>query len=99
MLNELQQRVMGGLALAMELSPRVGVDLSSVNPPTFDAYEEFIQGHDRYNNQDFARAVGHFERASTLDPGYFDPRNLAADSYMNLGEFAKAESLANLLSE
>ena len=97
-LNELQQRVMAGLAVAKELSPRTGIDYSTVQPPTFAAYREFIQGLERFIDVDFGRALTHFLRATAHDSAYLMPQLLAGITYINLGEFGKADSIATLLA-
>jgi tRNA A-37 threonylcarbamoyl transferase component Bud32/tetratricopeptide (TPR) repeat protein len=63
-------------------------------PPTFDAYQEFIRGLDRLVQFDSRGAIDHFRRAALEDTTFRLPLIFAADQYMELGEFATADSLA-----
>jgi tRNA A-37 threonylcarbamoyl transferase component Bud32/TolB-like protein len=64
-------------------------------PPTFEAYQEFIQGLDRMVQFDSRGAIGHFKRAALEDTTFRLPLIFAAHEHMDLGEFATADSIAH----
>src|SRR3989442_2599695 len=61
-------------------------------PPSFEAYQEFIQGLDRMVQFDSRGAIGHFRRAALEDTTFRLPLIFAAHEHMDLGEFATADS-------
>ncbi len=63
-------------------------------PPTFAAYQEFIQGLDRMVQFDSRGAIVHFRRAAQEDTTFRLPLIFAAHEHMDLGEFATADSIA-----
>src|SRR2546425_11845821 len=64
-------------------------------PPSFEAYQEFIQGLDRMVQFDSRGAIGHFRRAALEDTTFRLPLIFAAHEHMDLGEFATADSIAH----
>ena len=91
--EKLRQRVMAALATLFDSRiNRWAVTASQ--PPTFDAYQEFIAGLDRFAQLDARGAYQHFERAAAMDTTFKLALIFAANSHMNVGEFAVAESLA-----
>src|SRR5256886_1813425 len=92
----LRQRVMAALATLFDSRLNRWATTAS-QPPTFQAYQEFIAGLDRFAQFDPRGAIMHFERASAADTTFRLPLIFAANSYMNVGEFAAAESLAHVV--
>src|SRR5205809_22727 len=64
-------------------------------PPTFAAYQEFIQGLDRMVQFDSRGAIQHFRRAAQEDTTFKLPLIFAAHEHMDLGEYATADSIAH----
>src|SRR5438034_595872 len=64
-------------------------------PPTFAAYQEFIQGLDRMVQFDSRGAIQHFRRAAQEDTTFRLPLIFAAHEHMDLGEYATADSIAH----
>jgi TolB-like protein len=91
-IEKLRQRVMAGLASLLD--PRLNRLTPASQPPTFEAYQEFIAGLDRFAQFDSRGAIVHFERSTAADTTFLLPLIFAANSHMNVGEFGVAESLA-----
>src|SRR2546430_12701543 len=92
----LRQRVMAALATLFDSRLNRWATTAS-QPPTFQAYQEFIAGLDRFAQFDPHGAIMHFERASAADTTFRLPLIFAANSYMNVGQFAAAWSLAHVV--
>jgi len=90
----LHQRIMG--ALATHFDPRISAQPMG-QPPTFEAYREFTTGMELWG-VDYDQARRHFERAIEFDPSFTRPRLMTAVSYMNQGEYAKADSIIDLVN-
>src|SRR5881275_1234554 len=89
-----RQRVMATLATLFDSRLSFWAK-SAGQPPTFPAYEEFIQGLDRMVQFDSRGAIGHFRRAAREDTTFRLPLIFAAHEHMDLGEFATADSIAH----
>ncbi|HET8713668.1 MAG TPA: hypothetical protein VFM23_08325, partial [Gemmatimonadales bacterium] len=94
--ESLRQRVMATLATLFD-SRLNRWATTATQPPTFTAYQEFIAGLDRFAAFDPAGAAQHFENAARVDTAFKLPLIFAANSYMNVGNFAKAESLGHVV--
>jgi len=90
----LRQRVMATLATLFDSRLSRWATTAS-QPPTFPAYQEFIAGLDRFAQFDARGAIVHFERAAAADTTFKLPLIFAANSHMNVGDFATAESLGH----
>src|SRR5207245_11624166 len=64
-------------------------------PPTFAAYQKFIQGLDRMVQFDARGAIQHFRRAAHEDTTFRLPLTFAAHGHMDVGEYATADSIAH----
>ncbi|HEU5171721.1 MAG TPA: serine/threonine-protein kinase [Gemmatimonadales bacterium] len=91
-----RQRVMAALATLFD-SRLSRWAMTASQPPNFQAYQEFIAGLDRFVQFDMRGAIAHFERASAVDTTFRLPLIFAANAYMNLGEFAAADSIGHAL--
>ena len=89
-----RQRVMATLATLFDSRLSFWAK-SAGQPPTFPAYQEFIQGLDRMVQFDSRGAIGHFRRAAREDTTFRLPLIFAAHEHMDLGEFATADSIAH----
>ncbi len=89
-----RQRVMAALATLFD--PRLSEWATTASqPPSFESYQEFVEGLDRLVQSDWRGAIGHFERAAAGDSTFRVPLIFAAAMYLNLGEFAAADSIAH----
>jgi tetratricopeptide (TPR) repeat protein len=88
----LQQQIMG--ALAVHFDPLLST-VTLGKPPIFEAYREYMMGIDFWG-VDYDQARKHFERAMELDPTFLRPLGMIGHSYINQGEYAKAEPLLQL---
>jgi TolB-like protein len=91
-----RQRVMAALATLFDSRLSRWATTAS-QPPNFQAYQEFIAGLDRFVQFDPHGAIRHFERAAAVDTTFWLPLIFAANSHMNVGAFAAAESLAHVV--
>src|SRR6266481_6027219 len=89
-----RQRVMAALATLFDSRLSLWAKAHG-QPPTFAAYQEFIQGLDRMVQFDSRGAIGHFRRAAQEDTTFRLPLIFAAHEHMDLGEFATADSIAH----
>src|SRR3989441_13029968 len=89
-----RQRVMAALATLFDSRLSLWAKAHG-QPPTFAAYQEFIQGLDRMGQFDSRGAIGHFRRAAQEDTTFRLPLIFAAHEHMDLGEFATADSIAH----
>src|SRR6266568_1918429 len=90
----LRQRVMATLATLFDSRLSLWAKAAG-QPPTFAAYQEFIQGLDRMVQFDSRGAIGHFRRAAQEDTTFRLPLIFAAHEHMDLGEFATADSIGH----
>ena len=89
-----RQRVMAALATLFDSRLSLWAKATG-QPPTFPAYQEFIQGLDRMVQFDSRGAIDHFRRAAREDTTFRLPLIFAAHEHMDLGEFATADSIAH----
>src|SRR6266705_3519508 len=89
-----RQRVMATLATLFDSRLSLWAKAAG-QPPSFGAYQEFIQGLDRMVQFDSRGAIGHFRRAAQEDTTFKLPLIFAAHEHMDLGEFATADSIAH----
>src|SRR5213593_4320846 len=90
----LRQRVMAALATLFDSRLSFWAKTTG-QPPTFAAYQEFIQGLDRMVQFDSRGAIQHFRRAAQEDTTFRLPLFFAAHEHMDLGEYATADSIAH----
>src|SRR5712692_2404837 len=88
-----RQRVMAALATLFDSRLSLWAKAHG-QPPTFAAYQEFIQGLDRMVQFDSRGAIVHFRRAAQEDTTFRLPLIFAAHEHMDLGEYATADSIA-----
>jgi tetratricopeptide (TPR) repeat protein len=89
----LRQRVMAALATLFDSRLSAWAKTTG-QPPSFAAYQEFIQGLDRMVQFDSRGAIDHFRRAALEDTTFRLPLIFAAHEHMDLGEFATGDSMA-----
>src|SRR5947199_1473136 len=89
-----RQRVMAALATLFDSRLSLWAKTTG-QPPTFAAYQEFIQGLDRMVQFDSRGAIQHFRRAAQEDTTFKLPLIFAAHEHMDLGQYATADSIAH----
>ncbi len=90
--DPIRQRVMG--FLAVNYDERIDSHVSSaVQPPSFEAYQAFSDGLERYYLRDWPGAIPHLYRAFELDTTFASPLIYAALNHLNLNQWAQADSL------
>ncbi|UCE22056.1 MAG: protein kinase, partial [Candidatus Aminicenantes bacterium] len=95
-IETLRQRIMGTLAIYFSQIP--SRTRRFLEPPLFEAYQEYLSGMDAFEN-DYSQALTHFEKAVELDPEFPAPCIRMSIIYSHQGEFTKAESMVNLANE
>src|SRR5436309_8817689 len=90
----LRQRVMAALATLFDSRLSFWARTAG-QPPSYAAYQEFIQGLDRMVQWDSRGAISHFRLAAREDTTFKLPLVFAAHEHMDLGEFATADSIAH----
>ncbi|MCI0556606.1 MAG: hypothetical protein L0287_37165, partial [Anaerolineae bacterium] len=97
-IERLQQRVMA--TLAMHLTPRMSSLAPMISqPPSFEAYQAYIEGLELYIRLEFPEAIHHFERVAAFDSTFIAPLFLAAAAHWNLGRGAQADSIIRILNQ
>jgi tetratricopeptide (TPR) repeat protein len=93
---DIQQRVMGFLAIAFD--KRLAGHVSSVKrPPSYEAYRAFDEGMRHYIPSEYEEALPNFHRAFELDTTFVTPLIYAALCHINRSEWAQSDSLAGIL--
>ncbi len=87
----LRQRISGALAARFDWSAEWTELTRRVQPPTYAAYAEFVEGRDLFSGSMFqvnqiALAAERFERAWALDTTFYIARLYASLMYHNLGD-------------
>src|SRR2546426_1159638 len=90
----LRRRVMAALATLFDSRLSLWAKATG-QPPTFAAYQEFIQGLGPLGQVDSRGAIQHFRRAAQEDTTFRLPLIFAAHEHMDLGEYAMADSIAH----
>jgi tRNA A-37 threonylcarbamoyl transferase component Bud32/TolB-like protein len=95
-IQELADRISGSLAIAgnSRLARLPGFTL---RPPTFEAYQAFDLGFDRYVNQQYGAATDQFMEAWSRDTTFISSLVYAAYTMVNSGELERADSLVETL--
>jgi TolB-like protein/predicted Zn-dependent protease len=93
----LRQRVMAALASHMNprLSSWAGV---TSRPPSFEAYQEYVEGQELFIQRDWRRAIERFYGAAARDSSYTYPLLEACLAHLNLGETAQIDSITRVVS-
>jgi tetratricopeptide (TPR) repeat protein len=93
--GQLRDKVMGALAVDFKFD---NLTWKGLHPPSYEAYQEYMAGITFFGS-DYVQAISHFEKALTLDPDFIPPRFRMAVSYGNMGQYEKAESMADSLEQ
>jgi tRNA A-37 threonylcarbamoyl transferase component Bud32 len=94
----LRRRVMGTLATLFDPGFTAREELAG-RPPTYEAYEEFIEGSRAHDRGELGEAVRRYTRAYDLDSTFaLAAVNAAADNFY-LGRCGQTDSLARVLHD
>jgi Protein kinase domain len=91
-----RQRVMSTLATLF--NPKLaGWGAAASQPPDYQAYQQFIEGLDRFARFDYLGARDHFDRAAAGDSTFSVAAIWSAAARLNLGQHASADSVLRRL--
>jgi tetratricopeptide (TPR) repeat protein len=94
--EKVRQRVM--IALGTLFNPKLsGWAAGASQPPDYAAYQEFIEGLDRFARFDYPGARDHFDRAAAGDSTFSVALIWSAAARLNIGEHAGADSIVRRL--
>ncbi len=94
-MGELRDRMMG--AFANILDPRFGAIAPGVNPPSYQAYQEFVAGDEAFYERRYAEATRRLMNAYRLDTTFVVSAIRAAVVYQNAGNCETVDSIATAL--
>jgi tetratricopeptide (TPR) repeat protein/TolB-like protein len=96
-IDRLRQRVTASLGTLLD--PRLNTWANTASqPPTFEAYREFVEGTDAYNRVDMREALRHLSRAASFDSTYIMPMAIAANAHVWLNECEQVDSIGRRVS-
>jgi serine/threonine protein kinase/tetratricopeptide (TPR) repeat protein len=100
-IESLQQQAMGVLAsLSASFDEMTSKLLGlGMKPPTYEAYQEYLEGDNAYYRGERKKAIEYYSRAIDLDPDFVVPKIWIGWCYSNLGQFAKLETLVRELDK
>jgi tetratricopeptide (TPR) repeat protein len=91
-IEKLSSEIIGGLAYDFHSNVRF-----ISKPPNMDAYSEYIAGMGLYS-QDAEEAIKHLIKAIKMDSLFCPPQFELAYAYMNTGEYARADSIIQIIN-
>jgi tetratricopeptide (TPR) repeat protein len=94
-IHNLRQRVMG--VLAARRDPYVAESLS-LNPPTYDAYQEFRSGME-YFARSYDQSIQHFQKAFELDPTFVYPLQSISIIHHNRHDYEESKAVADQIQQ
>ncbi len=94
--EKVRQRVM--IALGTLFNPKLaGWAAAASQPPDYAAYQEFVEGLDRFARFDYPGARDHFDRAAAGDSTFSVAAIWSAVARLNMGEHVGADSIVRRL--
>jgi DNA-binding SARP family transcriptional activator/TolB-like protein len=95
-IEALQERLVGGVA--MVLNPAFAPVEPGMDPPSLEAYREFMAGLNRESWRDWPTATGHYRRAAELDSTFVAPLiQLAFVTLWGAGDCGVTDSVGAVL--
>lgn len=95
-IEKLREQVM--IALGTLFNPKLaGWAAAASQPPDYAAYQEFVEGLDRFARFDYPGARDHFDRAAAGDSTFSVAMIWSAAARLNLGEHGGADSIVRRL--
>ncbi len=92
-IEQVRQRVAAGLASLLDRDVTT-FQTGLRQPPTYEAYREYVEGLEVYMAGDEAEAARRFQQAATLDPTFLTARIWTAQSGMLAGMYEMDEAWA-----
>jgi hypothetical protein len=92
-IETLRQKVMGALATMVSPKSKDWFGEQKGTLPTYEAYQESIEGIEAFKRWDLKNSLEHSSRAAELDPNFMAAKQMMAVVLMNMGEDAKSEDL------
>ena len=89
-IEQLRQRLVGALAARLDTTSTDIADATN-QPPSYEAYREYLTADAAFRASDFDLAAQHFLAASRLDSNFTFPLVRAAYAFENLAEFSPGE--------
>jgi hypothetical protein len=90
-LEALRARILGGIAIRIDAVLDQGHRVAQ--PPTYDAYREYVAGEQAWSAGDSRQSLVHLYRAAALDSTFAEPLVEAAATHQARDECATADSL------
>ena len=97
-IERLRQKIMGALAANFDENFNNYSD-RTLNPPSYEAYSEFLLGVDLFFNYQYEKASIHFYKAAELDTTYYTPYLWACGSHWNNATYTLAEDVPESIKE
>jgi len=97
-IGRLSERVMGFLAVSFDERLATPAGMAS-QPPTFEAYQAFNDGMERYIRFENRAALPYFRRAFELDSIFYKALLFAGINHVNLSQWAELDSLVAVLDQ
>jgi DNA-binding SARP family transcriptional activator len=95
-LRELRDRIGG--SLGVRFTPASALPRPAVlNPPGYEAFKAFMDASSYISRSDWAGALPHVRRAAELDTTFYRARLGLVSAYMNLKQYARADSILGVL--
>jgi serine/threonine protein kinase len=92
-LEPLRLKLMGGLAGVFDPMLKDFFSLTK-EPPNFEAYREYLEGTKAFLRGEYPKAVEHLLQSAERDPNLKAALTFACLAYVNQGQFAKADEIA-----
>jgi DNA-binding SARP family transcriptional activator len=95
-LRELRDRIGG--SLGVRFTPASALPRPAVlDPPGYEAFKAFMDASSYISRSDWAGALPHVRRAAELDTTFYRARLGLVSAYMNLKQYARADSILGAL--
>jgi DNA-binding SARP family transcriptional activator len=95
-LRELRDRIGG--SLGVRFTPASALPRPTVlDPPDYEAFKAFMDASSYISRSDWAGALPHVRRATELDTTFYRARLGLVSTYMNLKQYASADSILGVL--
>ncbi|MCX6831838.1 MAG: serine/threonine-protein kinase [candidate division Zixibacteria bacterium] len=96
--ESVRQRILGALMFVFD--KRLEGETNMSNPPTYEAYLQYMQGLELWDKKldlDPAGTIPYFKRAYALDTTFISPLLAACMAYSQTGQYAQMDSLVKIL--
>jgi serine/threonine protein kinase/tetratricopeptide (TPR) repeat protein len=97
-IESLQQQAMGVLASFLDATVSELI-VAGMKLPTYEAYQEYLDGDQAFYRRDFPKAIEYYSRAIDLDPDFIVPKIWTVHAYFSLQKYAEVETLVRELDK